>query len=179
VELNSVAGRVGVGSGHEDELAQDIDGNLEVDLAELSLGQRLTALSGADEKPSDATSDDDQEQSLRGKQKSTRKAAPNLVPANSLTRTLIQALHSSDTRLLETCLAHSDSTIIRNTVRKLPPQLVVPLLTACVERLGQGARSASMKGGGGASSQKGTTLVAWIKVVLVVHHGHLITVRFI
>jgi U3 small nucleolar RNA-associated protein 5 len=62
-------------------------------------------------------------------------------------------LHSSDTRLLETCLAHSDQTLIRNTVRQLPPQLAVPLITACVERLGRGARAGSMKGGGGGASE--------------------------
>ena len=32
-------------------------------------------------------------------------------------------------------------------------------------------------GGGGASSQRGISLIAWVKVVLIVHSGHLMTVR--
>jgi len=52
----------------------------------------------------------------------------------------------------------------------------VSLLTACVERLGRGSRAANMKGGGGgASSQRGTGLLAWVKAVLAIHSGHLMT----
>lgn len=167
-----------------DDLAlHDIDGDLDVDLAELSLGQRLTALEGGGGASNNSSSsddeDDDDESKRKQKKERTQKDSgiPSLVPANSLTLTLIQALHSSDTRLLETCLAHSDSTLIRNTVRRLPPQLAVPLLTACVERLSRGKRAAGMKGGGGgASSQRGSGLMSWIKVVLAVHSGHLMTV---
>ena len=159
-----------------DDLPQrDIDGDLDVDLAELSLGQRLTVLSGHDAlRTSD--SDDDDDATVRHPQK--RKDKEPEVPANSLTRTLIQALHSSDSRLLETCLAHSDRTLIRNTVRRLPPQLAVPLITACVERLGRGARAGNMKGGGGgSSSQRGTAMIGWVKAVLAVHSGYLMSVR--
>ena len=161
-----------------DDLAlRDIDGHLDVDLAELSLGQRLTALSEnhAGDIPSSSQSEDEEDHppQINGK----TKAGEGIVPANSLTRTLIQALHSSDSRLLESCLTHSDSVLILNTVRKLPPQLAVPLLTACVERLGRGARAGNMKGGGGgASSQRGTALINWIKTVLTIHSGHLMTV---
>jgi U3 small nucleolar RNA-associated protein 5 len=165
-----------------------MDGDLDVDLAELSLGQRLTALSGGadldgansgtssvseNETPKDPT--------VRRRQK-TRTGKENdadhlPVPAHSLSRTLVQALHSADTRLLETCLLHSDELLVMNTVRRLPPQLAVPLLTACVERLGRGARANTAKGGGGgASAQRGTGLIRWIRAVLVVHAGHLMTV---
>lgn len=163
----------------DDLTLRDVDGNLDVDLAELSLGQRLTALSGEADQ---AASESDDEAALKASKSSKRKAKNDItvVPANSLTRTLIQALHSSDTRLLETCLAHSDHTLIRNTVRRLPPQLAVPLITACVERLGRGARAGNMKGGGGgASSQRGTGLITWVKTTLTVHSGHLMTVRFL
>ena len=154
----------------EDLAASQIEGALNTDLAELSLGQRLAALSGDARRSS---SDSEEEQSPQ------KQDAPNVVPAHSLTRTLIQALHSSDSKLLETCLAHSDLAMVRNTVRRLPPQLAVPLLVACVERLGRGARAANMKGGGGgASSQRGMGLIAWVKIVLAVHSGHLMTVRF-
>ncbi|TFK57593.1 NUC189-domain-containing protein [Heliocybe sulcata] len=152
---------------------RDIDGVLDVNLAEMSLGQRLTAMNGG-EGPSGSDSENaSPEKQKKGK---NRDDVFHIVPANSLTRTLIQALHSSDSRLLETCLAHSDSTLIRNTVQRLPPQLAVPLLNACVERLSRGPRANNMKGGGGgASSQRGTALITWVKAVLTIHSGHLMT----
>lgn len=154
---------------------RDLDGDLEVDLAELSLGQRLTAVDGAVQADSDDS--DDGASPKRSSMAKSKTQSANAVPANSLTRTLIQALHSSDARLLETCLAHSDPILIQNTIRRLPPQLAVPLITACTERLGRGGRAANMKGGGGgASAQRGAGLVVWIKTVLAVHAGHLMTV---
>ncbi len=161
-----------------DELVtRDVDGALDADLAELSLGQRLTAVQGVANGISASESDSDTDDAVVLNGKSTKGLPVDAVPASSLTRTLIQALHSSDTRLLETCLAHSDATLIRNTVRRLPPQLAVPLVTACVERLGRGARGNNMKGGGGgASSQRGTALINWVKAVLTTHSGHLMTV---
>ncbi|KIY45246.1 WD40 repeat-like protein [Fistulina hepatica ATCC 64428] len=164
---------------HDQDMDENVaDGELDVDLAELSLGQRLTALTGTEVVPA-SDSDDAQDQPMQKSKSAThrKQADLDIVPANSLTRTLIQALHSSDSRLLETCLAHSNATLIRNSVRRLPPQLVVPLLNACVERLGRGARAANMRGGGGgASSQRGTGLITWIKTVVAVHSGHLLTV---
>ena len=160
-----------------DDLAdRNVDGDLDVDLAELSLGHRLTALSGAEVRATTSDSDDEVDPKKTPSGKKTQNEGM-IVPANSLTRTLIQALHSSDSRLLETCLAHSDQTLIRNTVKRLPPQLAVPLIIACVERLGRGARVANMKGGGGgASSQRGAGLITWVKTTLAVHSGHLMTV---
>lgn len=162
--------------GHAPELddATRGEGELDADMAELSLGQRLTALNGNEVQ----SASDDEDGTSKSKRKSKTQTDVTLVPAASLTRTLIQALHSSDSRLMETCLAHSDTVLIRNTVRALPPQLAVALLTACTERLGRGARAANMKGGGGgASSQRGATLIAWVKTVLTIHSGHLMTVR--
>ncbi|KAG2158817.1 uncharacterized protein EDB93DRAFT_1076281 [Suillus bovinus] len=174
-EPSSLAVHSGVELGEdqamEDLAASQIEGVLDADLAELSLGQRLATISG-DARPSSSDSEEEQLQSSRKQKQDT----PNVIPAHSLTRTLIQALHSSDSKLLETCLAHSDPAMVRNTVRRLPPQLAVPLLTACVERLGRGPRAASMKGGGGgASSQRGIGLITWVKTVLAVHSGHLMT----
>jgi len=151
---------------------------LDVDLAELSLGQRLAASSGVDLKQinTSSESDLDEDKPTNTKRKSGNKSS-SAVPVQSLARTLIQAFHSSDSGLLEICLAHSDETLIRNTVKKLPPQLVVPLLNACVERLSRGGRAANMKGrGGGASSQRGMSLIKWIKATLTVQSGHLLTV---
>ncbi|KAK0466384.1 WD40-repeat-containing domain protein [Desarmillaria tabescens] len=170
-ESSSMAVGSGVALGHDpdlDDLAfEHPEGELDVDLAELSLGQRLTALSGANVRPEGS---DDEEASSSKRRKPSGKKVQNdisVVPAASLTRTLLQALHSSDSKLMETCLAHSDPVLIRNTVKALPPQLAVPL----------GARASNMKGGGGgASSQRGTTLIAWVKTVLAVHSGHLMTI---
>ncbi|KAH9921417.1 uncharacterized protein B0H18DRAFT_935948 [Fomitopsis serialis] len=184
-ESASLAVRTGAELGQDasmdDAEARNMDGNLDVDLAELSLGQRLTAVNGTEGagRSSESSDEDDSPASGSGPQSSRqrrRDGTNGAVPAASLTRTLIQALHSSDARLLETCLAHSDPTLIRNTVRRLPPQLAVPLVTACVERLGRGSRGATMKGrGGGASSQRGNAMINWIKAVLAAHSGHLMT----
>ncbi|KAF8641112.1 hypothetical protein AX17_000754 [Amanita inopinata Kibby_2008] len=161
----------------EGENIQSFDGNLDVDIAELSLGQRLTAVSGEDALLSDSDRNDSNTAVKPTKSKKKTRSEIVAAPANSLTRTLIQALHSSDSRLLETCLAHSDPALISNTVRRIPPQLAVPLISACAERLGRGSRSANMKGrGGGASSQRGSSLVIWIRTVLAMHSGHLMTI---
>ncbi|KAF8630199.1 hypothetical protein AX15_003054 [Amanita polypyramis BW_CC] len=175
--------RLAVGSGADIGLVErleggvSLEGDLDVNLAELSLGQRLNATSSDEKLPSESDRNDSDDGEKFTKSEQRTKGDVVVVPANSLTRTLIQALHSSDSRLLETCLAHSDPTLIGNTVRRLPPQLAVPLIIACTDRLGRGARSANMKGrGGGASSQRGTTLVVWIRTVLATHGGHLMTV---
>ncbi|KAI6035245.1 hypothetical protein F5J12DRAFT_17759 [Pisolithus orientalis] len=174
-ESSSLAIHSGVELG-QDEVMDDVpasreaDGTLDADLAELSLGQRLTAIGGDNAKT--RNTDSDEEVSSREQK---RQSMPDIVPAHSLTRTLIQALHSSDSRLLETCLNHSDTSLIRNTVRRLPPQLCLPLLLTCVEKLARGARAANMKGGGGgASSQRAMVLITWIKTTLTVHSSHLI-----
>lgn len=162
----------------DDVALRNIDGDLDIDLAELSLGQRLTAVSGVDAHPPSDSDEDIAPKEAKSSKKKAQKEV-TVVPANSLTRTLIQALHSSDSRLLETCLAHSDQALIRNTVRRLPPQLAIPLISACVERLGRGARAGNMKGGGGgASSQRGMGLITWVKTTLAIHSGHLMTVCF-
>ncbi|GJJ09570.1 hypothetical protein Clacol_003793 [Clathrus columnatus] len=164
-----------------DILAKEIDGDLDVDLAELSLGQRLTALSGAELDGRGADSDNDKADTGRRTRTSRSGKTKNdeerlAIPSQSLSRTLVQALHSADTRLLELCLRHSDESVILNTVKRLPPQLAVPLLMACVERLGRGARAGTAHGGGaGASAQRGTGLVRWIRAVLIVHTAHLVT----
>lgn len=179
---------IGLGSGLDPDQAsnirdsptqREIDGSLEADLPELSLGQRLAAVA---ENDADAPSGSDELEGTNQKRLKRKAVKTNIsfIPSNSLTRTLIQALHSSDSRLLEMCLAHTDPKLIRNTIRRLPPQLAIPLINACVERLGRGARGANMKGrGGGASSQRGMGLITWINTVLAVHTGHLMTVSSI
>ncbi|CAL1696654.1 unnamed protein product [Somion occarium] len=183
-ESDSVEVRSGMELGQDasmDDLpTRTIDGELDATLAELSLGQRLTALTGTSDEAAlrTASSDDEDAAALKGPSSKDKQDDISLptVPASSLTRTLIQALHSSDAGLLETCLAHSNATLIQNTVRRLPPQLAVPLVTACVERLGRGKQVGRGKGGGaGAGAQRGTALVRWIRAVLIAHGGHLLT----
>lgn len=158
-----------------------VDGELDVDLAELSLGQRLTALSGADVDLENASSASDSGTKIPGKTRSGKdKGDSLLIPVQSLARTLVQALHSSDTRLLEMCLLHTKEKVVMNTVRRIPSQLAIPLLNACVERLGRGARGATGKGrGGGPSAQRGSGIIRWVRAVLVVHTAHLMTVNLI
>lgn len=143
----------------------DLEGHLDVDLAELSLGQRLTALDPLAPRPA---SEADHSDSDSPDHPSTRTAPLASTNSITLTRTLIQALHSADTKLLETCLAYSDAALITQTVQRLPPQLAVPLLGACVQRLGRTSAP---------SSQRTAVLVRWVRTVLVVHSGHLMTVR--
>lgn len=165
------------------------DGVLDIELAELSLGQRLRISKGDEGALSD--SDFSTTSVERGESKiqaSKHKRAINgningkelRVPTASLAQTLTQALHSSDTRLLEACFAHVDGNLIMNTVKKIPPQLALVLLDACVERLGRGRRGNTGTGTGtGVSSQRGAGLVRWMKSVLVVHGGSLMSVRFV
>jgi U3 small nucleolar RNA-associated protein 5 len=161
---------------------------LDVDLAELSLGQRLRISKGDEGALSDSdfsTTSVERGESKVQASKDKRAVSRNTngkelrVPTSSLAQTLTQALHSSDTRLLEACFAHTDVILIMNTVRRIPPQLALVLVDACVERLGRGRRNAGTgKGrGAGVSSQRGAGLVRWMKSVLVVHGGSLMSVR--
>ncbi|ORY25733.1 hypothetical protein BCR39DRAFT_471127 [Naematelia encephala] len=138
----------------------------DVHLADLSLGERLLAL------PNGAPQ-------VNGSDKP--KPADDLIdgPVNaaSLTRLLVQALHTSDPALLNVCLNYRDPKLIRNTIRKMPPQMALPLLKACVERLGQG-KGANTRGGGrgvGQNEQQGRGTVAWVKGVLVERGALLMT----
>lgn len=159
----------------DDAMERAVDGDLDINIAELSLGQRLAAVSGEEPHLNDSDGGD----AAPAGRKRDSKSIP-VAATGSLTQTLIQALHSSDSKLLETCLAHSNQSLIKNTIRRLPPQLTMPLIIACVERLGRGARGANLKGGGaGASSQRGATLIAWIRTTLTVHSGHLMTVSVV
>ena len=165
VEPSSLAIRSGTEIAQDvsaDDLA-DLEGELDVDLAELSLGQRLTALDPLASRPADAENSDSDDPE-RSTARTIGTDRPNSI---TLTRTLIQALHSTDTKLLETCLMYGDPTLITQTVQRLPPQLAVPLLGACVQRLGRTSAP---------GTQRAAVLVRWIRAVLVVHSGHLMTV---
>eukprot|EP01116_Phalansterium_solitarium_P021244 TRINITY_DN6521_c0_g1_i1.p1 TRINITY_DN6521_c0_g1~~TRINITY_DN6521_c0_g1_i1.p1 ORF type:complete len:662 (+),score=197.41 TRINITY_DN6521_c0_g1_i1:114-2099(+) len=87
----------------------------------------------------------------------------NVPKADSLQAVLVQALHSKDNALLESCLAVSDPVIIRNTVQRLPLQQLLPFLKAAVEKFQ-------------AKPTRGIILVTWIRAVLVQHTAYLMTV---
>ncbi|WWC85277.1 uncharacterized protein L201_000139 [Kwoniella dendrophila CBS 6074] len=144
----------------------------DVDMADLSLGERMLAVNDGS---APAATDSD---APAIKAKATAEAAfDGPVNAASLTRVLVQALHTSDPALLTLCLSHRNPTLIRNTIRKMPAQLALPLLKACVERLGQG-KSANKRGGGRGSvqnEQQGRGTVEWVKGVLVERGALLMT----
>jgi U3 small nucleolar RNA-associated protein 5 len=141
-------------------------------MADLSLGERLLAL------PNGAPNGDVKTP------KSKAVASAGLdgpVNAASLTRLLVQALHTSDPALLTICLSHRDPMLIRNTIRKMPAQMALPLLKACVERLGHG-KGANRRGGtrgAGQNEQQGRGTVEWVKGVLVERGAILMTVSCI
>ncbi|EJU00922.1 NUC189-domain-containing protein [Dacryopinax primogenitus] len=99
---------------------------------------------------------------------------PIPIPSTSLARILAQSLHSSDTLLLESCLQHRKPAIVLQSVQRLPPALAVPLLDACVERLGRSRGKGA--GGGAAGSERAAALVEWIRAVLVCHSAYLLTI---
>ncbi|ORX39680.1 hypothetical protein BD324DRAFT_575830 [Kockovaella imperatae] len=131
----------------------------DVDMADLTLGERLLAMPNGDANP--------------------ESAPPTTGPTNaaSLTRLLVQALHTSDPALLNLVLTHRDPILIRNTIRKMPPTLALPLLKACIERLGQGKGAHSRGGGRGAAQneQQARGTIQWVKGVLIERGSLLMT----
>ena len=94
------------GSNLNDLVSRNVNDDLDVGLVELSLGQRLAAVSGQDDALGPTSSSDSENELVSKPSKTTKKKRQNRafdVSANSLTRTLIQALHSSDSGLLERC----------------------------------------------------------------------------
>ncbi|WVR05013.1 hypothetical protein IAU60_002025 [Kwoniella sp. DSM 27419] len=144
----------------------------DVDMADLSLGERLLAV------PNGAGGQTNGDVAATKSSKNVASAAfDGPVNAASLTRVLVQALHTSDPALLTLCLSHRNPVLIRNTIRKMPAQLALPLLKACIERLGQG-KGANKRGGGRGSvqgEQQGRGTVEWVKGVLVERGAILMT----
>lgn len=159
------------GDGEQDE--DDELAALDVDSAEPTLAERLKALNvdaqavnGRHAGDMAVDSDDDDALAEGGEVRA--------VPATTLTTTLIQALHSTDAPLLESCLAQTKPDLIRATVKRLPPgSLVLSLLEAIVERLGKGKKGAQRN----ASVDRSRGLIEWLRQVLLVHVSFLVTVR--
>lgn len=153
-----------------------VDGELDADLAEMSLGERMRIASSSSRPgmANGATHDGGTDDEYDDGQPSVGPSS-SFAPMTSttLTRTLTQALHSSDSRLLDTCLQQHDPAIVRETVRHLRQNHVVTLIDELVDRLGRGGSG----GKGGASTQQARTTVAWLRAVLLCHTAYLVTVR--
>lgn len=164
-------------------------------MADLTLGERMAVLEEPDmggpgsvrglkmSRGGERLDDDDEqdEQGQAGQDAQGTSAALGIQSTQSLTRLLLQALHTSDPSLLTLILTSPQNAtrgMVRNTIRKLPASMALPLLKACVERLGKG-RGFERRGGGrggGLSGKEGGCVVAWIKGVLVERGSILMTV---
>jgi U3 small nucleolar RNA-associated protein 5 len=98
-----------------------------------------------------------------------------IADVSSLSQSLVQALHSSDAKLLESCLEKTNPKILRNTIRRVPNTLVLPLVEALVERLGR-SKQGFGAGAGGVDAMRGHALIEWLRHVLTIHLAYLITV---
>lgn len=160
-------------------------GELDVNMAEPTLADRLKAMNvakasmlsdaakGEDESgdEADAGDDDDDDDDDLDDDDEVKKGP--LIPSATLTTTLIQALHSGDGPLLESCLSHTSPTLIRATVKRLSSgSLVLTLLEVLVDRLGRGKKGKQ----GNASVKRSRGLIEWVRQVLIVHVGFLVTV---
>lgn len=89
-------------------------------------------------------------------------AVVNQVTGFSLTTVLQQALKTNDKDMLESCFQLKDAQAVRNTIRRLPSQLVSSLLLRISERIYKKPGRAG-------------TLMIWIQWSLVAHGGYLAT----
>jgi U3 small nucleolar RNA-associated protein 5 len=118
----------------------------------LSLKERLEAL-GAPV--------GDEDDAAAKKLKKSRKDGP--VTAGNVVSLLEQALHTNDSALLETCLRIADQTVISTSVSRLSEKYVVALLSQLTQRLQTKPTRAS-------------SLVAWIRAILVTHTAYIMRV---
>jgi len=82
--------------------------------------------------------------------------------SDSVQTVLIQALHTKDSALLETCLEVADPTVIKNTVQSLPTTFVLPFVTFAVEKF--------------RASPNRTEIIPWLRNVLIYHSSYLMSV---
>ncbi|WFC99887.1 Small subunit (SSU) processome component [Malassezia yamatoensis] len=93
------------------------------------------------------------------------------VGGASLASALTQALHSGDQTLLTSCLVHSDTHLIRATVRRISGPLAVRLLEACVDRLNRGG--SKNKEALGSARARGIT--EWMYQAMTCHTAYLMS----
>lgn len=155
----------------------NLDANIE-DLEGPTLGSRLKGLDSrrvnGTSKPSRGSDDEDEEDrdSDEDDDAELQRRAPLPQGSLSLAQTLVQALHSSDSSLLSSCLAHSDPNVIRQTVRRISGPLAVRLLENCVDRMSAGGKKS--KGALAASNSRG--IIEWVRATLTAHTSYLMSV---
>jgi len=82
---------------------------------------------------------------------------------DTLAQLLAQGLHSNDTRILDSVLDRADLELIDNTVKRIPAEAVVPLVSVLQKYIkGRGMVNASH--------------AKWLKSVLTIHTGYLVSV---
>jgi len=87
----------------------------------------------------------------------------SLPRTDTLAQLLTQGLHSSDSRILNSVLDRADPELIDNTVRLLPAEAVVPLISTLQKYIkGRGVVNASH--------------AKWLKSVLTLHTGYLVSI---
>jgi len=90
----------------------------------------------------------------------TAGAAPR---TDTMAQLLAQGLHSNDTRILDSVLDRADLELIDNTVKRIPAEAVVPLVSVLQKYIkGRGMVNASH--------------AKWLKAVLTIHTGYLVSV---
>ncbi|PWN53821.1 NUC189-domain-containing protein [Violaceomyces palustris] len=134
---------------------------------EPTLAQRLRSL-GVRSGVSDNGDSDEEEGADRKR---------NLISEASLSTSLSQALHSGDSALLSSCLSHTDSALIRATVRKISGPMAVRLLEECVARLnGRGSKGNNGASKGTLGSQRARGITEWCRATMLSHMGYLMSI---
>lgn len=146
------------------------EAELDGELAELSLGEKLAASTTVPHLRITSTKAENPEDN----------SVPSHADPVSLTRALIQALHSNNAQLLESVLRTKGDQLILNTVRKLPATFAVPLVRECVARLnrghGAGLDGAKAARGSAVDASTGKLLIRWLRATLITHTSHLLSV---
>jgi U3 small nucleolar RNA-associated protein 5 len=159
------------------------------DLDEPALGQRLRGIRATnpstrnddeeneddedDDEDDDDEDEDDEEDAEDGDKRGLRRARAAPLPAGSLSlgETLTQALHSNDTAMLSSCLAHSDPTIIRLSVSRLNGPLALRLLEHCIDLMARGGRRSA----GQLDSARARGIIEWVRATLTAHTSYLMS----
>eukprot|EP01098_Paradermamoeba_levis_P011269 TRINITY_DN481_c0_g1_i5.p1 TRINITY_DN481_c0_g1~~TRINITY_DN481_c0_g1_i5.p1 ORF type:complete len:733 (-),score=254.10 TRINITY_DN481_c0_g1_i5:317-2515(-) len=105
---------------------------------------------------------EDQLRSLSFPVLKTKKKGREVPRADSLQTVLVQAIHNSDRLLLDNVLSVLELSVIKKTIERLPTKFVIPLLFNLIERF--------------ESKPNRTSLIMWIRVVLLQHTSYLLSV---
>ncbi|XP_077990274.1 WD repeat-containing protein 43-like [Glandiceps talaboti] len=88
--------------------------------------------------------------------------ATQVPQTDSLVLLLTQGLQSQDKEIIERVLNYSNETLIRNTVSRLPVQMVLPLAEQLTVRINK-------------SAERGTIILRWVKALFTIHTSYLST----